>query len=198
MPPFSEPFDVVAINKQAEETIGYPLYEYWNFFLAPDAPALMESNVEGVWTIIGGDEEDWARNVLCVPNAVRHLLEHPKTVLLKPWAQNEQLRNEWVAGRKRSGFASQINWYRAVAENHNLETEKRLDGMVEKPYLFIGCDGDVVCRTDLIERPKQMGLLPDVEVHELHSAHHSPYEKPEETAEIIVDWLRKKGFLGQE
>ena len=68
--------------------------------------------------------------------------------------------------------------------------------MVKDPYLFIGCDGDAVCRTDAIELAKGAGLVPDLTVHEVHSGHWCLYEVPEEVGKIMVGWLGEKGFLG--
>lgn len=52
-----------------------------------------------------------------------------------------------------------------------------------------------MCRTDFIEVPKKGGMLADVQVHEVHSGHWSTYEKPDEVGKIVVEWLKKKGFV---
>ena len=42
----------------------------------------------------------------------------------------------------------------------------------------------------------QAGLVKEEQmtVKELHSGHWCPYEKPEEVASIVLEWLKKEGF----
>ncbi|KAK3722406.1 hypothetical protein LTR37_002397 [Vermiconidia calcicola] len=195
MEPFADNFDVDAVNDYTEKAIGYPVYAYWKLFLPEDGAKLMENRLESVWYVMHGDQEDWMKEMFCVHGAMREFIEADrKDVPLKPFAQDEKLKNEWIQSRKESGMIGPTNWYRALAYNHQLETEKKLNAKIEKPYLFIGADGDSVCRTDAIEGVKQKGLTPDLIVHEVHSGHWSPYEKPEEIAKIVVDWCSEKGF----
>ncbi|UJO19764.1 uncharacterized protein CLAFUR5_10260 [Fulvia fulva] len=117
-------------------------------------------------------------------------------VPLKPYAQNEELKIEWVSTMTKDGFTSPNCWYRALKEDYHLDTEKGLDGKLDKPYLFIASDGDAVCRTDAIERAKGSGLVPDHEVHEVHSGHWAPFEQQDQISKIVLEWLKKKGFSG--
>ena len=154
----------------------------------------MESRLESCWYVMHGDQKDWMYKMFCVPGAMRKCLEDDLREPLKPYAQDGKLRDDWIAGKKEGGLVAPTCWYRAIAYNHNLEAEKTLDARIEKPYLFIGADGDAVCRTGFIEVSKGQGLLADVEVHELNASHWCPYEKPDEIGKITLEWLEKKGF----
>lgn len=196
MAPRGDPFDLDAFNKFTEQAVGYPLYAYWELFLPPEGVKLMNEKMQSVWYVCHGDQEDWMKKMFCVRGAMKEFLEADRQdVPLKPYAQPEKgLMKEWLLSKEADGFMSQTCWYRALAGNHNQETESQLHAKVEKPYLFIGCDGDAVCRTDFIWQSKQQGLLEDLTVEELHSGHWCPYEKPDEVGRITLDWLKAKGF----
>ena len=196
--PFSETFDLDAENKSTEQTVGYPQYAYWELFLPPSGVELMDQRLESMWHIMHGDEDEWMKKMFCSGGSMRAFLSaDPRDVRLKPYAQNPELKNSWIQTKKSTGgFMSPTCWYRAVAFNHQQATEKTLDPKVDKPYLFIGCDGDAVCRTDAIEVAKKEGWVRDLTVREVESGHWCPYEKPEEVAGIVVEWLRGKGFSG--
>lgn len=42
-------FDLAATNAQLTKAFGYPLMEYWNFFLEPDTPELMNVKIDELW-----------------------------------------------------------------------------------------------------------------------------------------------------
>ena len=157
-----------------------------------------KNRLECLWYAMHADVEGLIKKLFCVRGAMKEFLEADRKDLpLKEYAQDEKLMKEWLQQTKEGGMMSPTCWYRALANGHQSETEKKLNGKVEKPYLFIGCDGDPVCRTDFIEQAKQEGLCPDLTVRELHSGHWCPYEKPDEVAKTIVEWLKEKGFLSR-
>ena len=194
LPPSGTPFDVDAINKYTEQALGYPSYAYWKLFLPESGVALMESRLESMWHVMHGDAEDWMKKMFCTYGAMQEFLEQDRRVALKPYRDGERLMREWIEEKRQGGLMAPTCWYRAMAHGHQAETEKTLDPKVVHPYLFVGCDGDAVCRTDAIEGPKKAGLVPDLTVKEVQSGHWCLYEKPDEVASIMVDWLTQKGF----
>ncbi|KAM3421846.1 Bifunctional epoxide hydrolase 2 [Cercospora zeina] len=201
MPPSTDPFDLDSFNALTTKVIGYPLYAYWNLFADPKVGDVMDDRLESVWHAIHGDEDEWMKKLFCAHGAIRDFITEGRTdVPLKPYAKDKKLHDEWIAQKKATGTTSQCAWYRATNENYQLETEKTLDGKVHTPYLFIGCDGDAVCRTDNIERGKQLGLVPEdkLTMRELHSGHWCPYEVPDQVAEVILEWLRANDFSAEQ
>ncbi|KAF2165667.1 hypothetical protein M409DRAFT_67050 [Zasmidium cellare ATCC 36951] len=199
MPPRSDAFDLDTFNAYTEKTIGYPAYAYWELFSDPEGPrTVMDPNLESLYYAIHGDSDDWMKAMFCTRGAIRAFVSQGrKDVPLKKYAQDESFKTAFIAEKKDGGMTAPGCWYRAMRENYQLPTEKKLaeQGVkVDQPYLFIGCTGDAVCRTDAIEIPKQAGIVSDVEVRELESGHWCPFEKPEEVGGIVVEWLGKKGF----
>jgi soluble epoxide hydrolase / lipid-phosphate phosphatase len=196
MAPSGDGFDVDAVNKLTEQAYGYPLFAYWEFFLPLEGAKAMEDHLEACWHVWHGADDDWMFKMFCVRGAMKEFVENDRRVELKPYAQDKAFRDQWINAKKEGGMVAPTNWYRAMAHGYQIETESKLNGKVEKPYLFIGCSGDKVCRTDAIEGPKRAGLVPDCTVKEIESGHWLTYEKPDETAAIMVDWLKEKGFVG--
>jgi pimeloyl-ACP methyl ester carboxylesterase len=52
--PTDQPFDLDEQNKLTAGRFGYPQWEYWNFFTAPDAPKLMEADPSRMYEVNHG------------------------------------------------------------------------------------------------------------------------------------------------
>lgn len=193
--PRKESFNLEAFNAYTEKAVGYPLFAYWHFFADPEGPKVMDKHLDSVWHAIHGNNPNQMKDLFCVRGAIRDWVEKDRQDCeLKPYAKDAMLREAWIESKKAGGMVAPGCWYRATCENIHQATEASLDGHVDRPYLFIGADGDAVCRTDLVEIPKSMGLIKDLTVEEVHSGHWSPFEVPDDIARITLEWLAKKGF----
>ncbi|KAI5356956.1 putative alpha/beta hydrolase-1, epoxide hydrolase [Septoria linicola] len=200
MAPRGEPFDLDAFNDFTTKTVGYPVYAYWELFADPKVGEVMDDKLESVWHAIHGDEDEWMKKIFCEHGEARKFISANRTdVPLKPYAKDKKLHDSWIAEKKANGSTSQCAWYRALKEDYHLETEKTLNAKVTTPYLFIACDEDAVCRPDFINVGKQAGLFTDdqLTVRELHSGHWCPYEKPDEVADALLEWLRANDFSAE-
>ncbi|KAK4495966.1 hypothetical protein PRZ48_013234 [Zasmidium cellare] len=203
MPPRTDPFDLDAVNAYTEKHIGYPIYAYWELFSDPTGPRdVMDPNLESLYHAIHGSadgvSDDWMMKMFCTRGAIREFVSSGRTdVPLKKFAQDEGFKKAFIDEKKEGGMTAPGCWYRAMRENYHLETERKLKEtgfVVEQPYLFIGCTGDAVCRTDAIEVAKGAGMVKDLTVKELESGHWCPFEKPDDVGRIVVEWLGEKGF----
>jgi pimeloyl-ACP methyl ester carboxylesterase len=196
MPPGPDPFSLEASNAMVMKMFGYPAGAYWEVQLAADAPELMQRNAGRLWEAMHGAKAGLLKEVFCTFGALRKYLEGGSgRVELKPYAQDEALKEEFLERfAEKEAISAQLNWYRAVAENVQFETDRELPKerhVVKVPVLYIGCTEDAVCRTDLNQYPRGLGLLPDYKEVVLECGHWSPMEKPAEIAEAV------KGFLGE-
>ena len=118
------------------------------------------------------------------------------TVELKDYAKNKDLEKRFIERMKKDSFAAPNNYYHSLKDNHNLEDEKKLTGKdkeINVPLLYIGQTGDWVCRTDLMSDAKEAGLIKSsLDEKVVDGGHWILYEKPQEIASIIVDWLKQK------
>ena len=214
--PSPEPFDLAAANEQTAKRFGYPQWSYWEFFTAPDGPELMRQNLERFWEVNNGNypsplpEESgrdiWMREMFCTKNAMRQYVTGTGkykdwTVKRKDYPDGEKLKQKFIERMSRDGFEGPVCYYHSLANNTMLEDEKQLcekdengkdKRVVDVPLLYIGQTGDWVCRTDLMADAKEQGLVSDLEEKVVQAGHWCLYEKPQEIAEVIGDWLRKR------
>lgn len=197
-PSKGQPFNLAAMNAYAKEAFGYPAPIYWNFLTAPDAAGLMNANLDRVWEIPHANSFEEMRDLYGVANAMRNYLSDRSipSVNIKPYARDPKLFAEWKQEIERGGLEGPLCWYTAHVQQVQCESDKLVADehmKVNVPSLFIGCDADAPCRVEAIEGPKNAGLLPDLTVEVLHGVGHWPaYEKPQETADMIVRFLQAK------
>lgn len=212
--PSSEPFDLVTANEQTTKRFGYPQWEYWNFFTAPDAPEVMEKNIHRFYEVMHGvypsDEpgeerrDIWMRKMFDEPDGMRQYLTSTGkyagfSVDLHPYAKNEALRNRLQKRWLKDGLEGPVCYYHTLKNNTMLEDERAIVSSpsgftIQVPHLYIGMTGDWVCRTDLSKDPIDAGLVDDIEEKVVDAHHWCLYdrERAREVGKLISDWLTRK------
>ena len=195
-----EEFDLDAVNAYATKAFGYPIFEYWNFLTAPDASVVLEDNLERLWDCAHAGTFEAKRNRYCVPGAMREYLTNHSIprIETKPYASDAKLKKRWMAQFRDGGLRGPLCWYTSRTRNIQYNSDQKIRDShvkVTVPTLFIGCDEDVVCRMEMINGPRDAGLLPDLTIETMKGMGHWPmYERPEQTAEIITRFLKHKHF----
>lgn len=196
-PPNRQPLDLDAANKMTSQTFGFPLWEYWHVFAAPDGPAIMNAALDRVYNAMHG-VDGTMKKFFCTPNAMRDYLTGKTNpdVPLRPYAQDAQYKKAFMDRLSRDGFDAPQCWYRATKENVHLEGDCKLPeerDVVNVPALYIGATGDVVARPETMYESIKKGLLPQLEQPDLIDAGHwITDEKPEEVLTLLQDWLKRK------
>jgi pimeloyl-ACP methyl ester carboxylesterase len=90
----------------------------------------------------------------------------------------------FVSAFEASGFTGSINWYRNLDRNWHLLAE--IDPIIKQPALMIYGDRDVIPKSERLPV-----FVPNVEQISLDCGHWIQEEKPEETNEAILSWLRR-------
>lgn len=185
-------FNLQAVNEMLTGAFGAPLWTYWEFFTSDEGPSLLRANLQRVYEAQHGDVENWGFKIFCVRGAWRAYITGSESVPLKPYAQDPKWKNSFFEQFQRDGFEAPIQWYRAMIENVQYEVELKIPlekHTIEVPVLFVGCTQDGNNRVELIEIPRQAGLLPKLTVKQLDCGHWSPMERPEEVAGLISEFL---------
>lgn len=91
----------------------------------------------------------------------------------------------FVSAFEQAGFTGSVNWYRNVDRNWHILGQ--VDSIVGQPTLMIYGDRDVVPKSANLTR-----FVPNAEVVTLDCGHWIQQEKPEETTDAILNWLRRK------
>ncbi|KAL4808370.1 Alpha/Beta hydrolase protein [Aspergillus unguis] len=190
--PSDEPFDLAAVNALTKDIFGYPQFAYWDFFLAPDAPGIVENNLERMWQALHGDVDDWMRKMFCVPDAMRNFILGSEEVPLKAYARDSQWKSRFMEQFGNGGFAASLQMYKATAANIQNKSDSILSQeqlAIDVPMLFVICTKDAVCMREMMNPAKEQGLVPYLKEVVVDCAHWSPMEKPEEIAQHIRDFL---------
>ncbi|KAI0600468.1 epoxide hydrolase-like protein [Biscogniauxia sp. FL1348] len=207
-PPAPERFDLAAFNAQTAAAFGYPLFAYQEFFVSADAARILDADPGRFYDGIHGAGRGWMRELFCVPGNMRKWMlggeeeeeeEGGKsgwTVEPRPYAARDPgARDAFVRRFRRDGFAAPLCYYRVLSENVQAEAARRVpveNHVVRVPTLYVNCSQDAVCRPEGTARCKKAGLLPDIEEATIDSGHWSPYEKPDEVAELMASFLERK------
>ena len=97
----------------------------------------------------------------------------------------------FISAFESSGFTSSINWYRNLDRNWHILAD--VDPIIRQPVLMIYGERDVI---PMFERLPE--FVPNVNVTSMDCGHWIQQEKPDETNQVILNWLKqqdaKSGF----
>ncbi|KAK6605435.1 putative epoxide hydrolase [Botrytis cinerea] len=161
-------------------------------FADPNGGKVLKDNVERLYSCIHG-AGDSLKQYFCFPNVIRqHLTNSAPGPEVRPYAQDTKFRQDFIDRMRRDGFDAPQCWYRAFLEQQHLCDKNLPEGRdkVDVPVLYIGGKDDSVCRVEAMYPAIEQGWLPKLDQKPLlDAAHWTPYEKPEEAAGLIKEWL---------
>ncbi|WP_444914496.1 alpha/beta fold hydrolase [Microbulbifer sp. TRSA007] len=91
----------------------------------------------------------------------------------------------FVSAFEKTGFTSSINWYRNLDRNWHILAD--VDPVIQKPSLMIYGDHDLIPRS-----PDIKDFVPNVDEVNLNCGHWIQQERPEETNQVILNWLEQQ------
>jgi soluble epoxide hydrolase/lipid-phosphate phosphatase len=193
--PTREHFDLDGAHAFTKDVFGNSLFSYWYLFAADDGATIMKDNVERLHNVMHGTADTMER-FFSTPNAMKdYLLNGRQEIQLRPYAQDEKFKKDFIDRFRRDGFEAPQCWYKAVVSNYQSQAEKQLPEGAEKvtvPVLYIGCKDDGLCRPEAMYPSIQAGLLPQLEqAGMIDAAHWVMYEQPAKVVERIEDWLKR-------
>jgi len=97
---------------------------------------------------------------------------------------NETELSVFIEAFESSGFTGSINWYRNLDRNWHLLADA--DPIIQHPTLMIYGEQDVIPKFERLTE-----FVPNAEVTSLNCGHWIQQEKPEETNQVVINWLQK-------
>jgi len=97
-------------------------------------------------------------------------------------AMSEKELDVFVEAFSNGGFEAPCNWYRNISRNWRLS--EGLNQVIETPTLMIFGKYDMVPQVDMSKSVKNL------EIRTLECGHWIQQERPEETNNLITEWLR--------
>jgi len=111
-------------------------------------------------------------------------LARSATPLGEPLMSDSELA-VFVSAFESTGFTGSINWYRNLDRNWHLLAD--INPIIEHPALMIHGDRDLIPKFE-----KLAEFVPNVEVVSLDTGHWIQQERPEETNQVILKWLKQQ------
>lgn len=91
----------------------------------------------------------------------------------------------FISAFESSGFTGGINWYRNLDRNWHLLAD--VNPIIQQPTLMIYGERDMIPKFEKLSE-----FVPNVEVVSLNCGHWIQQEKPEETNQTILKWLKQQ------
>jgi pimeloyl-ACP methyl ester carboxylesterase len=119
------------------------------------------------------------------PGMVMINLAQAKIPLGEPVMSEDELA-VFISAFQASGFTGSINWYRNLDRNWHLLAD--VNSIIHQPTLMIYGDRDMVAKAPNLKR-----FVPNVEVLSFDCGHWIQQEVPEQTNQVVLDWLDRQG-----
>lgn len=127
------------------------------------------------------------KNVPLTPPAPGMLminLARAKNTLGEPLMSDNEL-SVFVSAFQSSGFTGSINWYRNMDRNWHFMAD--ITPVINQPTLMMYGERDTIPKSETLKN-----IVPNLEVVSLDCGHWIQQEKPEETAQAILKWLKQQ------
>lgn len=185
------PFDLDAVLAQTEQVFGYGAFWYWKLFTADDGAKVLNENSDILFDIAHCPEV-W-KATFCTKDGMRKALENRGEGFdIKRHAYaTEETKKAFIERFKRDGFEGPVCWYKSHVFGHQSEEPNPDNQVVNVPSLFLGYEGDVVCRKEGILPFVEAGALPQLTNVTLEGGHWGLLEFPKVFGENVTQWLQK-------
>lgn len=184
-------FDLDAIIRHTERTVGYGLLWYWKLFTADDGPQVLKDNVDVLFDVMHSPHA-W-RETMCADGGARKVLEGRGEgfgLAPRPYA-TPALKQAFVDRFRRDGFEGAVNWYRSYVLNLQDDEPDPANAVINVPTLFVGYTEDIVCLKDAILPAQAAGLVPQLTNVTLEGGHWGLLQDPEAFGNAVTEWLGK-------
>jgi pimeloyl-ACP methyl ester carboxylesterase len=121
------------------------------------------------------------------PGMIMINLANAETPLGEPLMSDSELA-VFVSAFEASGFTGSINWYRNLDRNWHLLAG--VNPIIQHPALMIYGDRDIIPKSEKLKE-----FVTNVEVVNLDCGHWIQQEKPEETNQAILRWLKQQDSI---
>ncbi len=183
---------VVNLSLPYQERGATPWLEFMEEFLGGDYYFVHFNRQPGVAdAVLEANTHQFLRNLYRKdvplsepePGNMMMNLARAETPLGSPVMSENELA-VFVSAFESSGFTGSINWYRNQDRNWHILGD--VDPIIQHPTLMIYGDRDVIPKFERLTE-----FVPNAEVASLNCGHWVQQEMPEETNQVILNWLMR-------
>ncbi|KAJ6562347.1 alpha/beta-hydrolase [Mycena capillaripes] len=187
----SESTDIISKATQLKEMVGYDVFAYQRFLIHPDAPALIEKNIDSFISLVYPETPELWKNTLCVDGGAREWIESNKTTPSPSYATEEdkdRIRTSLLSG----GLSAPLCWYKGSLEKTNLEDDAKVSPVaceVASPLIFVAFTNDHVSRPIFGDSSHKKYARGKVTRKEIAADHWGVMSHADELNEILLQWI---------
>ncbi|KAJ7716679.1 alpha/beta-hydrolase [Mycena olivaceomarginata] len=180
----AEGVNTLPLHGQIAQMVGYDVLAYQRFFLAPDAAALIEKNIDSFISLLYAEKPESWKDTLCVGGGAR------------AW-DKENLRSVLLSG----GLAAPLCWYKANVDEANLAEDASACRVlpclssppaardVTQPFLYVAFTKDIVALLAFSDSNTGKYVMGPVTRKEVAADHWGVSSHAAELNEILVNWI---------
>ncbi|KAJ7310693.1 alpha/beta-hydrolase [Mycena albidolilacea] len=187
----AEGVNTLPLHGQIAQMVGYDVFAYQRFFLAPDAAVLIEKNIDSFINLLYPEKPESWKDTLCVDGGARAWVEGNKITALPSYMtaeDKENLRSVLLSG----GLAAPLCWYKAKVDEANLAEDAKLPPAardVTQPFLYVAFTKDIVALPAFSDANTSKYVKGPVTKKEVAADHWGVSSHAAELNEILVNWI---------
>ncbi|KAJ7889455.1 alpha/beta-hydrolase [Mycena olivaceomarginata] len=183
--------NLITRTEQIKNVVGYDLLAYQRFFVQPDAPALIERNIDSFINLLYPETPElWKKN-MSVDGGTRAWLEGNTITSLPSYMtpeDKEVLRKSLLSG----GLSAPLCWYKAQVEEANLEEDAKLSPSardIAQPFLYVAFTKDYLALPILSDPIHGKYVKGPMTRKEIDGDHWGVMSHAAELNEILLEWM---------
>ncbi|KAF7358407.1 Epoxide hydrolase [Mycena venus] len=184
--------NLITWTEQIKNAFGYDLFAYQRFFVEPDAPALIERNIDSFINLIYPETPELWKKDVSVDGGARAWIEGNTTTSLPSYMTPEQdkevLRKSLLSG----GLSAPLCWYKAQMEEANLEEDAKLSPSAQdiaQPFLYVAFNKDYVVLPIMGDTIHDKYVKGPMTRKEIDGDHWGVMSHAAELNEILLEWM---------
>ncbi|KAK7019099.1 epoxide hydrolase [Favolaschia claudopus] len=173
------------------ELFGVDIFAYQRFFIHPDAPAIIEKNIDSFLSLVYPETPEQWKTSLTVEGATRTWLE-TNTIKPLPAYMSTEDAEYLKASLLSGGVSAPLCFYRATDEDANIEEDAQLPPSardISMPVLYIAFNKDYVALPAFADVGHQKYIKGPFTRKELAVDHWGLLSHPAEVNDILLGWL---------
>ncbi|KAJ6583497.1 alpha/beta-hydrolase [Mycena vulgaris] len=191
-PPVPPGANRISTGGEIKQKFGYDIFACMRFFVQPDAPAVIEKNLDSFISLLYPEKIQLWKDHLCVDGGARAWIESG-TLSPLPWYMTQEEKEHLKTALRKGGISAPLCWYRAMVETITSEDDAKISSEaaeVKQPLLFVAFTSDCIWLPIMGDTLHAKYVKGPVTQKEIGGDHWGVESHAEELSAILLEWLR--------
>ncbi|KAK7046606.1 epoxide hydrolase [Favolaschia claudopus] len=189
--PIDGALNVIRDYETVLKLFGADIFAYQRFFIHPDAPAIIEKNIDSFVSLLYPETPEQWKTTLSVDGATRTWVETNTIKPLPSYMTPEDAEN-LKASLLSGGVSAPLCFYKANNEDANIEEDAKLPAsarVISMPILYIAFTKDFVASPAFADGAHQKYVKGPLTRKEIPADHWGMMSHPTEINNLLLEWL---------